>query len=203
MPGRMKYDPRPVGTPVALGWPMCPYWQQLATPWPVARHRSHDGVPCVGQSPPVDPRPLPGPRREEGTPCVAAGCTALELVDCSAGRAGGQRGRRCACWYGRRGALPAGAGGENPRRKSTMGAACRDLLSRRSHCVTRCAAKPSSILTISSRAQSMAVPSAQGMCNHPTQSSEMRKTTSPVYQRDRKAIRGPRRKRWWHGGWWP
>ena len=61
MPGRVTYDPRPVGAPAALGWPVCPYRQQLATPWPVAGQRSHDGTPCVGQSPPVDPCPLPGP----------------------------------------------------------------------------------------------------------------------------------------------
>ena len=64
MPGRVMYDPRPVGAPVALGWPACPYRQHLATPWPVARQRSHDGAPCVGHSPPVEPRPLPSPRRE-------------------------------------------------------------------------------------------------------------------------------------------
>ena len=33
-----------------------------------------------------------------------------------------------------------------------MGAACSGLLSRRDHCVTQCATKPLSILTISSRA---------------------------------------------------
>ena len=25
----------------------------------------------------------------------------------------------------------------------------------------------------------------------------------PVYPRDRKVVRGPQRKRWWHAGWWP
>ena len=152
MAGRVTYDPRPVGAPVALGWPVCPYRQQLATPWPIARQCSHDGAPCVGQSPPVEPRPLPSPRREEGTPCAAAGCAAPELADYSAGRAGGQRGRRFARWYGRRGALPAGAGGKNPPKKLAIGAACRGLLSRCCHCVTQCAAKPSSILIISPRA---------------------------------------------------
>ena len=151
MPGRVTCDPRPVGAPVALWWPVCPYRQQLVTPWPVARQRSHDGAPCVGQSPPVHPRPLPSPRRVEGTPCVAAGCARLELVDCSTGRAGGQRGRRCARWYGRRGALRAGAGGKNPPRKSAIGVACRGPLSRHCRRVTECAAKPSSILTISPR----------------------------------------------------
>ena len=62
------------------------------------------------------------------------------------------RGRRCACSYGRKGALPARAEGKNPPRKSAMGAACISLLSRRCHVLTQCAAKPSSILTISSRA---------------------------------------------------
>ena len=33
--------------------------------------------------------------------------------------------------------------------------------------------------------------------------SERRKTTSPVCQRDRKVVRGPRRKRWWLTDWWP
>ena len=33
-----------------------------------------------------------------------------------------------------------------------MGTACSGLLSRRCHCVTQCAAKPSSIFTISARA---------------------------------------------------
>ena len=27
LPGRVTYDPRPAGAPVALGWPACPYWQ--------------------------------------------------------------------------------------------------------------------------------------------------------------------------------
>ena len=39
------------------------------------------------------------------------------------GRAGGQRGRRCARRYSRTGALPAGAGGKNPPKKSAIGAA--------------------------------------------------------------------------------
>ena len=62
-----------------------------------------------------------GPRREEGTPCVAAGCAALELVDCSTGRAGGQRGGHCTHWYRRRGALPADAGGKNPPKEISHG----------------------------------------------------------------------------------
>ena len=33
--------------------------------------------------------------------------------------------------------------------------------------------------------------------------SKRRKTTSPICWRDRKAVWGPRRKRWWHAGWWP
>ena len=150
MPGRVTYDPRPVGAPATPGWPVCPYWQQLATPWPLAQQHLHNGAPCVGQSPAVDPCPLHSPHREEGTPCVAAGCAALQLVDCSAGRASGQHGYRCARWYRRRGALPAGARGKNPPRISTMGIACSGLLSRRSHCVTQCAAEPSSSLFRSS-----------------------------------------------------
>ena len=101
LPGRVTYDLRPVGALVALGWPVCPYRQQFATPWPVARQRSQDSAPCTGQSPLVEPHPLPSPRREERTPCAAAGCAAPELAGCSAGSAGGQRSSRCALELGR------------------------------------------------------------------------------------------------------
>ena len=59
---------------------------------------------------------------------MAVVCAAFKLVDCPAGRAGGQRGCRCKWSYGRKGALPAGAKGKNPPCKSAMGAACIGLL---------------------------------------------------------------------------
>ena len=72
MPARMAYEPWPVGARAALGWPVCPYRQQYATPWPVARQRAHNGTPCTGHRPPVDPRPLLSPA--PGTGACSAWC---------------------------------------------------------------------------------------------------------------------------------